>query len=169
MIDIRVGELADADTVAVLRPVSTDFSPVTPAMRRLELEAGPAVATQCRQLGDLPLGSAAITGAGDLPAEFMVHVAICSPHDPVTETAVRQALLNGLRRLGDWGLDSVAMPPLGTGAGNLDPELAARLMVEVIRDEAGEALSRIVFVVENEYERDAFERATGGAPDDASG
>ena len=128
MIEVKVGAPAAAEAGAVVRPVAADFSPVTPAMRRFDEAAGPAVAAQCARLGEIPLGSAVITAAGELPADFIVHVAVRSSLENPTVGVVRRGLLNALRRLEDWDIDVVALVPLGTGAGNLDAEEAARLV-----------------------------------------
>ncbi len=144
----------------MLRPVSADWSAPTPAMRRLEQVAGPGLEAQCARLGELPVGSAVITPAGGLAAEFMVHAVIRSPEEAVTVSGVRRALRNGLRRLAEWAIAEVAMPPLGTGAGNLDAEESAAAMVPVLVEHAAASGSpaRVVIVVETEYERQAFER-----------
>lgn len=159
MITVRVGDLAESDAEAILRPVSGDWTAVTAAMRRLEMAAGDAVAEQCGRLGDLPPGSAAITGAGALNAKFMVHVVVRSREEGVSRNVVKQALLNGLRRLEEWAIESVAMPPLGTGAGNLDAEESAAVMVPTLLERMAEVAhpSEVVLYVENEYERQAFE------------
>ena len=161
MIELRIGELAEAETDAVLRPVAADWSAVTPATRRLELAAGPAVESQCARLGELPVGSAAITPAGELAARFLVHAVIRSYEEPVTHAVVARALQNGLRRLEEWGIASVSMPPLGTGAGNLDADDSADVMVPILSEALGTSkyLRRIVIFVENDYERDTFEAA----------
>lgn len=160
MIRVRVGELSEAGVEAVVRPVGTDFGPVTPAMRRLDDAAGPAVRLQCEQLGELPLGSAVITAGGDLPAEFIVHVAVRSASQNPGPAVVRQGLENALRRLADWGLDSAAISPLGTGAGNLDAEESATLMVPVLVDHIdAHGGPTVEIVVDDEYQRTAFEEA----------
>jgi O-acetyl-ADP-ribose deacetylase (regulator of RNase III) len=161
VIEVRLGELADADAVAILRPVSADWTAVTAATRRLELKAGEAVAEQCRRLGELPVGSAAITPAGGLTAQFLVHVVVRSLDEPVSPASVRRSLQNGLRRLSEWAVDTVAMPPLGTGAGNLDAEEAAAAMLPVITEHAAEHdfPKRVHVLVENEYELQVFEAA----------
>lgn len=167
MIEVRIGELSEARTDAVLRPVAADWSAVTQATRRLELAAGAAVESHCARLGELPVGSAAITPGGELSARFLVHVVIRSYEQPVTHAVVMRALQNGLRRIEEWGISSVAMPPLGTGAGNLDAEDAAEVMLPVLIEAIGSSkhLRRVEIVVENEYERDTFasglRRATG--------
>lgn len=161
MIQVQVGELATAAAGAVVRPVATDLSPVTPAMRRFDQAAGAALAEQCARLGDLPLGSAAITAAGDLPAEFVVHVAVRSAAENATAGVVRRGLLNALRRLSDWEIESVALAPLGTGAGNLDAEEAAAAMIPVLTQHLREAErpSRVTILVEDLYQKAAFEAA----------
>jgi hypothetical protein len=52
------------------------------------------------------------------------------------------------------------MPPLGTGAGNLDAEEAAAVMLPVLREHLQTAVypERVRIVVESPYELDAFRR-----------
>src|SRR5690606_32477277 len=104
----------------------------THAMRKLEIAAGEGPAEQCRRLGDLPVGSAVITPAGDLPAQFLIHAIVRSLDEPVTGSGVKRALQNGLRRLAEWGIQRVAMAPLGIGAGNLEADEAASVMIPVL-------------------------------------
>ncbi len=174
MIAVVRGALAEADVDAVLRPVSAEWTAVNPAMRRLELEAGPDIERQCRSLGELPVGSAVVTGSGNLPAEFMVHVIVRSVDTPVTPGGVRRALQAGLRRLEEWGIARVALPPLGTGAGNLDAEESADLMIPLLlaHMETDRNPREILIVTDSEYEQDAFERRlrrAGSAPEPGEG
>jgi O-acetyl-ADP-ribose deacetylase (regulator of RNase III) len=76
---------------------------------------------------------------------------------------VARALSNGLRRADEWGIEALTMPPLGIGAGNLDAESAADVMVPILKEwlRSDRQPRHIVVVVESEYEREAFERATG--------
>lgn len=170
MIEVRVGELAAAVAGAVIRPVAADFSPVTPAMRRFSEAAGPVPAEQCAALGELPLGSAVITAAGAVEADFIVHVAIRTATDNPTPAVVRQGLLNALRRIDDWAIDVVALAPLGTGAGNLDAEESASVMVPVLLSyerESGRSFQATI-VVEDAYQEAVFgaavARLTGAQP-----
>jgi O-acetyl-ADP-ribose deacetylase len=160
VIRIVQGELADAAIDAVLRPVTAEWTPVTHAMRRLEIAAGDLPAEQCRRLGELPVGSAVITPAGDLPAQFLIHAVVRSVDEPVTGSGVRRALLNGLRRAAEWGIERVAMAPLGTGAGNLDADEAASIMIPVLIEHMQEdgPPSEVEIYVDTEYEKDVFER-----------
>jgi O-acetyl-ADP-ribose deacetylase (regulator of RNase III) len=160
MIDIVLGDIADTHMTAIMHPVSAEWDPVTPAMRRLELAAGTEITEQCRKLGELPIGSAVITGAGAAKAEFMVHVIVRSMVEAVSESGVQRALQNGLRRCVEWGIEAIAIPPIGTGAGNLDAEEVAHLMLPVLLDHMRDAQypARVLLVADSEYERDAFQQ-----------
>ena len=161
MIHVVLGVIEDTGAAAVLRPVSAEWEAVTPVMRRLEVAAGDEVLEQCRRLGELPVGSAVITGAGALDAQFMVHVIVRSLDEPVSVSGVRRALQNGMRRLSEWAIDTVAVAPLGTGAGNLDAEESAQAMIPALVEHMRDAAypKQVEIVVDSEYEREAFERA----------
>lgn len=158
MISVRHAELAEAAAGAILRPVTADWAAPNPAMRRLEVAAGAAVEAHCRRLGELPVGSAVVTLAGELRVDFLIHVVIRSVEQPATAAVVQRALRNGLRRVGEWGIASLAMPPLGTGAGNLDAEESAEAMVPILVEylrTVGQP-ARIEIVVDSDYEHAAF-------------
>jgi O-acetyl-ADP-ribose deacetylase len=158
MIDVKIGRLETEAAGAALRPVASDFAPVNPSMARFDRAAGPAVAAQCGQLGELPLGSAIITAGGDLPVPFVVHVAVRSAEEDTTVSMVGRGLLNGLRRLEEWGIESVAVAPLGVGAGNLDAEESAEAMLPVLVRHLRSASHprQVTLVVEDDYQRGAF-------------
>jgi O-acetyl-ADP-ribose deacetylase len=160
MIDVVLGDIASIRANGILRPVSAEWDPVTPAMRRLEIAAGPTVGEQCAKLGELPLGSAVITAAGNASADFLVHVIVRSTMEPVSESVVQRGLQNALRRCAEWGIETLAVPAIGTGAGNLDAEDVAQLMIPILFDHMAEAQfpAKVILVADSEYERDAFEQ-----------
>lgn len=160
MISIRLADLAEVRAAGILRPVSAEWQAVTPSMRRLEIAAGPALDEHCRRLGDLPVGSAAITPAGDLAVSFVVHGVVRSYEEQVSATSVRRALQNALRRADEWGLDRVAVAPFGTGAGNLEADEAAQIMIDVLLEHMAGARNpgTVEIIVDSDYEREVFER-----------
>jgi O-acetyl-ADP-ribose deacetylase (regulator of RNase III) len=158
MIEVVQGDIANLRASAILRPVSAEWDPVSGPARRLEVAAGPQLIEQCEKLGDLPVGSAVLTSAGDLAADYIVHAIVRSVDEPVSESTVHRALQNALRRCVEWGLETLATPPLGTGAGNLDAEDAAGVMVPVLLEHMRDAdyPATVSIVVDSDYERDVF-------------
>jgi len=163
MIDVMRGSILDADSEAVIRPVRSDLSPVSAQARDLGTRAGPSVDEHLLRLGTLPVGGAVLTPAGRLPFDFLIHVVLMSEDEPQTPATVRSALMNGLRRAADWGVASLALPPLGMGAGLTEPEVAAAGLVEILVDhlERDEPPRRITVVVDTPYEQELFARTVG--------
>jgi len=158
VIQVVLGELTGVGAEAVLRPVGGDLDAVTPLSRRVGLEAGEGVRRRLEATGELPVGGAVVTPGGGLSATFLIHVVIQSREEPSSPETVRRALQNGLRQATDWGVQRLALPPLGTGAGHLDAEASAAVMVPVIAAHlAGAPLPReVTLVVGSQYEEQAF-------------
>jgi O-acetyl-ADP-ribose deacetylase (regulator of RNase III) len=129
---VVVDDLAFVTTDAVIRPTTSTLDPLSPSLKRLEQVGGPTFWDQLTVQHELAVGSAVVTDAGGLAADLVIHAVICSANEPVTSGQVRQALISALQRAGDWQLRRIAVPPMGTGAGNLELDDAARIMVEVL-------------------------------------
>lgn len=161
---------ADAGAEAILRSVSSNLEPDTAFSRTVELAAGNEVSDRLQNMGELPVGAAVITPGGELNAAFLIHIVLQSAEEPVRIESLRSALQNGLRRAQEWGLGDLAIPPLGTGAGNLDAEESAGEMVSVIQRHLGqfEYPREVTILVATPYEegvfREAVERSEPEAP-----
>lgn len=160
MIRVEIGNLIDQDAEGVVRPISSDLAPVTAASRDLGQLAGERVEERLTQMAPLPVGGAVLTPGGGLPAGFLIHVVVMSPEEPQTPLSVQKALKNALRRAVDWGLESVALPPLGIGVGTLEPEDSARAFVEILMNHLAEGVAPLDLriVVGSEYEASLFDR-----------
>jgi len=157
-IEVRVDDLAFVTAGAVVRPTTSDLGAPTALLRRLELAAGEALAHQLRGQEALPVGSAVVTGAGELSSELLIHAVVSSQTESVSVGSVRRALTSALQRAADWGVESLAIAPFGLGAGNLDPDESAAVTAEVLTRQLREPRhpAHIVIVAENEAEADAF-------------
>ncbi len=132
MIEVVERPVAEVRAAALVRPVRTDWAAITDDGRQMERAAGEAWRKRCSAQGELPLGSATITEAGELEAEFVIHVAVASEEEGASRRSVRRGLENGLRRAGEWDVVDVALPLLGPGPGALDPETACRTMAPLL-------------------------------------
>lgn len=171
MIRVVVDDLAFRDSDAIVRPVTARLDPTTPLVRRLETVAGPEFLNRLAVHEDLAVGAAVVTaGGGGLPAEFVIHAVIQSDTEPVTPGAVARAWLSALQRAQEWEFARITVPPLGTGAGNLSLEVAAEIMVTVLKSHLGSAPypSDVTIVVETTDDRELFEAAVRRVTAEAS-
>ena len=101
-----------------------------------------------RKHGRVPTGSAAITGAGKLPATYVIH-AVGPVYDGTQRCAesLASALRSSLTLADEYGLISVALPAISTGIFGYPLEQAAQVLLSAaiayLESETG--LERVVF------------------------
>lgn len=166
MIEVVVDDLSFWQGGAIARPVTATLDSTTPLLRKLEIAAGEALARQLRVQEPLAVGSAVVTGGGALAVELLIHAVISSDSERVTRSSVHRATTSALERAEAWGVERIALPPFGLGAGNLDIEASAEAMTEAIAAHVARARmpASIVLVVETPDEAAAFTWRIGRVP-----
>lgn len=119
--------------------------------------AGPALLAECRELrrtslpGGLPVGEAVATGAGDLPARWVVHTVGPNRRAGQTDPALlASCFTRSLDVAAGLGATSVAFPAVSAGVYGWDVREVARVAVAAVRawsaahDDAPVALVRFV-------------------------
>jgi O-acetyl-ADP-ribose deacetylase len=161
VIEVRVEDLAFYSGDAIVRPATATLGATTPLLRRLEVTAGRRLLDQLARSEPLPVGSAVVTGAGELNVDLLVHAVVSSDTERVTRDGVRRALRSALQRVLSWQIAEVAIPPFGLGAGNLDIDESAQLMAEELARHLDTAAypARVTLVAETPDEAAALESA----------
>jgi O-acetyl-ADP-ribose deacetylase (regulator of RNase III) len=124
---------------------------------------GPAIQEACNDIGTIPLGQAALTTAGTLPAMYVIHQASMEPGRQTTPDALRdstQAVLQIAEQRED--IRTLAFPATGTGIAGFPVDQAADIMIREVLDHVREhetTLEEIVFVLFDERTRQAFQDA----------
>src|SRR5260370_17702815 len=109
------GDLVEQDVDAIVNAANNDLvlgAGVAGAIRR---RGGAAIQQECDAKGPIRVGEAAITGAGDLPARFVIHAASMSLGGVTTSHALRPSMEHALRLPPSNGVRSIAIPAVGTG------------------------------------------------------
>jgi len=165
VIEVRVDDLAFYEGEAIARPVNAMLGATTPVMRRLERAAGSAFVDKVRVSQPMPVGSAVVTNAGELQVELLIHGVVSSDDEPVTRATVRLALMSALQRAVAFQIRELALAPFGLGAGNLDIEESADVMVDVLQEHMRRASypSSVLIVVETALEEQVVRGRLKGA------
>jgi len=164
-IDVRVDDLAFYEGEAIARPVNAMLGATTPVMRKLERAAGAALMEKARLSEPLPVGAAVVTNAGDLPVELLIHGVVSSDDEAVTRATVRLALMSALQRAVAFQIRELAIAPFGLGAGNLDIEDSADVMIEVLAEHMKRSPypTSVVIIAETDLEEQVLRaRLRGG-------
>ncbi len=155
---IRVVEniLADLPVPAVLRAADELLAPVGPESAALDARGGHRLALALAIQAPLEIGSAVITQAGDLAAEFVLHVIVQGEARRASRDTVRRALTSAWHRAEAWQLGTVAAAVGGLG---LTIEESALLLVETFRERPASTAfpADLYIVVATPGERSAIE------------
>jgi O-acetyl-ADP-ribose deacetylase (regulator of RNase III) len=120
---------------------------------------GEALERESRERAPVPLGEAAETTAGDMPARWVIHAATMEqPGGRTNAGVVERATRSTLARAEELGARSLGLVAFGTGVGGFPLEDAARIMVGAAREHRGD-LERIVFAVHGDAAERAFRDA----------
>ena len=157
MIQVIVDDLALVQADAVIRPTDETLNPISEDSSRLDQRAGPRFAEQRRLSASLKAGAAVVTGSGDLPAPFVLHVVIRDADSGIRRDVVRRALQSAWERAKDWELGIIASPLVGAGAGQLSVEEAATLMAETFPAGDRDCPFELNIVLEQESDRELVE------------
>ena len=112
--------------------------------------------------GPIEVGGAVATGAGRLPARWIVHGAVMGQDLRTDENLIRRTTRRCLEVADELGAQSLALPAFGTGVGGFRLGECARIMVDVARGYEPDSLRRVLFAVFGEEAREAFEAALSG-------
>ncbi len=154
-----VDELASIEADAVVRPATDTLDPTSAALRQLERIGGSRFQQQIQTQTPLVVGAATVTGAGDLPAEFVIHAVIRSESEPVSRSGVKRALVSVFQQAVAWQFHALALPPVGIGPGNLPLEDAAEILCDVLHShlQAQAFPSEVTIVVETDEDKTVFD------------
>jgi O-acetyl-ADP-ribose deacetylase len=158
---IQLGDITDADTDAIVNAANNDLVLGAGVAGAILRKGGDSIEKECSKIGSIPVGYAAITGAGKLKARFVIHAASMGLADArTTAKSLRTSTAHSLRLAAERKLKSIAFPAIGTGVSGFPMDECAEIMLtEVVRHLKGEtSLEKVCFVLFDEHARDSFQR-----------
>ena len=158
-IEIVDGDITKLEVDAVANAANTRLLHGGGVAGAIARAGGPEIQYESDERAPIGLGEAVATGAGELPARWVVHAATMHLGGPTSAEIIRDATASALRVADELGAKSFALVAFGTGVGGFPLAEAARIEVEEARRhlDAGSGLERVVFCVHGDDAREAFE------------
>ena len=128
------GNILDCRCDAVINPTDELFSGSGGLDRQIHLAAGPELREECRTLGRLEIGRAALTGAYGLPCRAVIHtVAPCWKGRDEELDRLRDCYRNSLRLALENYLSDLAFPLIGSGTRGFPREAVLAVAAEELK------------------------------------
>ncbi|MCX6646542.1 MAG: macro domain-containing protein [bacterium] len=158
-ITIAMGNIVEQDTEAIVNAANTDLimgSGVAGAIRAAD---DGTIQRECKRIGSIGLGDAAITSGGATGIPYVIHAAGMHLGGLATVDTVRRAVRKSLMKAKGKGIKTISFPAIGAGIGGLSMENCAEISLEEARNHlAGEtSLREIRFVLFDEEGYRIFE------------
>lgn len=157
---ILEGDLTQQDTDAIVNAANNDLELGGGVAGAIARRGGPEIQAECRRIGPIAVGDAAITGGGRLAARYVVHAASMRLGDRTTADSLRSSTRRSLELAREKGLHSIAFPAVGTGIAHFPLDECARIMLEevVAHSRRPGELKEVRFVLFGKEARATFER-----------
>ncbi len=160
------GDLTSMDVDAIVNAANNDLQlggGVAGAIRR---GGGDEIQRECDAIGTIPVGAAAITTGGKLPARHVIHAASMELGGRTAAKALRTSTAISLRIAADRGLKTVAFPAVGTGIAGFPMRECAEIMLAEVRNHLAGAtsLEKVYFVLFDQAALDTFQQVAAGLP-----
>jgi O-acetyl-ADP-ribose deacetylase (regulator of RNase III) len=130
---IRQGDLTTANVDAIVNAANNDLLLGGGVAGAIRTRGGPSIQEECNRHGPIGIGEAAITGAGKLPARYVIHAASMELGGLTAESGLRESTRNALALANENRLESIAFPAIGTGIAGFPMKRCAAVMLEEIR------------------------------------
>ena len=141
------GDIATLEVDAVANAANDHLWMGAGVAGALKRAGGEEIEHEAMAKGPIPVGSAVATGAGRLPARYVIHGAVMGQDLRTNAALVRETTRACLAVADELGCRSLALPAFGTGVGGLALDACAAAMVAEARAFAPTSLERVVFAV----------------------
>jgi O-acetyl-ADP-ribose deacetylase len=162
-LEVVQGDITECTVDAIVNAANNHLWMGAGVAGAIKRKGGQVIEDEAVRQGPIPVGEAVVTGGGALKARHVIHAAAMGQELTTDASLIRQATVNSLKRATELGLESVALPALGTGVGGFPVDQAARVMIEAtdvfLRTTAQPSLKRVMFVLFTPDALRAFEVA----------
>ncbi|MFP8882166.1 MAG: macro domain-containing protein [Myxococcota bacterium] len=159
------GDITEQEVDAIVNAANSDLVLGAGVAGAIRDKGGPSIQAECDAIGPIEVGDAAVTGAGDLRARFVIHAAGMPPGGASTEQSIRSCVARSLALANEKACRSIAIPAIGAGIGRFSTQRCAEILLEEARTHlAGSTtLEEVRFVLWGEPTYRVFEMSKDAA------
>ena len=163
-IHVEKGDITGYRVDAIVNAANNDLILGGGLAGAIARKGGPTIQEECNRKGPIKIGEAAITGAGNLPAKYVIHAASMALGGRTTAASLAGSVRACLKIAEDYRLRSIAFPAIGTGIARFSLTECAKIMLQVVSEHtaATSSLEDVCFVLFDDEAHQTFARACAG-------
>lgn len=161
-LELTEGDITALEVDAIVNAANEYLQLGSGVAGAIRARGGPSIQQECDLIGGCPVGEAAITGAGDLPARYVIHAVGPRASNPRADMLLSSAVTGSLAIAEKYQLSSVAFPAISTGVFGYPMDRCAQRMLAAIsryiREHENTTLRRVVICLYGQSAYDVFEQ-----------
>lgn len=159
-LELIEGDITDLDVDAVVNAANEQLQLGTGVAGAIREQGGPSIQEECDRIGSTPVGTAVLTGGGNLKAMHVIHAVGPQMGEGDEDRKLASAIRSSLALADRHGLKSIALPAISTGSFGFPIDRCARiLLTEVYRYlQGGTKIGRVVVSLKGEDTFETFKR-----------
>ncbi len=160
-IKIIQGDITEQNVEAVVNAANNELRMGGGVAGAIKRKGGPTIQEEANKISPIAIGGAAVTGAGNLKAKYVIHAATMALDFKTNERIIRQSTANTLNRAEEHKIKSIAFPALGCGVGRFPIEIAAKVMSQAVFShlhKSKSCLQEVIFVLHTKKDWEIFDK-----------
>ena len=159
-LDLVSGNIAELDVDAIVNAANEQLQLGTGVAGAILEHGGPSIQEECNRIGGTPVGTAVLTGGGNLKARHVIHAVGPQMGEGDEDRKLQSAIRASLALADRHGLRSIALPAISTGNFGFPMDRCARiLLTEVYRYlQGGTKIERVVVSLVDDATFEIFKR-----------
>lgn len=123
------GDITGRDVDAIVNAANSHLQHGGGVAGAIVRKGGMVIQEESDRIGFVPVGNAAITTAGGLPAKFVIHAVGPRMGEGDEDGKLKSAVLSSLTLASEKGLKSVSLPAISSGIFGFPKDRCARILV----------------------------------------
>ncbi|RMH21873.1 MAG: macro domain-containing protein [Acidobacteria bacterium] len=159
-LQLLAGDITELEVDAIVNAANEELKLGSGVAGAIREKGGPSIQEECDRIGGAAVGTAVLTGGGNLKATHVIHAVGPRMGEGDEDRKLASAVRSCLALADRHGLKSIAMPAISTGSFGFPMDRCARiLLTEVYRYiQGGTKLERVVVVLHDDEAFETFKR-----------
>ena len=160
-LELLQGDITELPVDAIVNAANSQLVLGSGVAGAIARKGGSSIQAECNDIGGCPVGSAVITGAGSLPATYVIHAVGPRYGEGDEERKLAGATRTSLQLAKQHSLREIAFPAISTGVFGYPMADCARIMLRTILDFAQNDHGSVQRVIMCLWDSDALDTFVG--------